>query len=389
MAAAPSSPNDFLLISNVADEPLAIEMGHCLGQAVDIADVISLHVYANTEFCPRYLTDEAGPQTIGASLTGKTVVIVSAATNHTRGSLAMRTMILARAAKDNGAAKVVLVEPDLYFSAQDRGPQRGPDNPDRPESDLRKFDGQAFTAKLYAELLKAAGVDCVVTVHNHSAHVEREFRRIVGEFYNLIPDEVYAQYIRRSDMLETGGDGERLVLCAPDAGALPFVEKVRDSLGLAKAEQIVMDKVRTGERAVEMTPRGGAEVLARIEGKDVIVLDDMVRTGGTIVKCCNVLRSGGPRRICFGVTHFYASLEGRQNLNAPVLDEILTLNTIPSILNRDAQGRLRKKMVVLKIEKWIARFLHDYLGRPGTFEGELYTPDMSSKNPRWRAMTPG
>jgi ribose-phosphate pyrophosphokinase len=89
----------------------------------------------------------------------------------------------------------------------------------------------------------------------------------------------------------------------------------------------------------------------------------MVRTGSTIMECCSCLRSGRPRKICFGVTHFDASLEGRENLIGRDLDEILTLNIIPSILNRDTQGRLRKKMVVLKIEKWIARFFLRYLGR--------------------------
>ncbi|PON19695.1 hypothetical protein C2W62_01245 [Candidatus Entotheonella serta] len=117
----------------------------------------------------------------------------------------------------------------------------------------------------------------------------------------------------------------------------------------------------------------------------MIVLDDMVRTGGTIVECCNMLREGKPRRVCFGVSHFYSSDEGRENLSAQAIDEILTLNTIPSILNRDSQGRLRKKMVVLKVEKWIARFLLTYMNKDASrFDRDFYAVDMSSKNPRWR-----
>jgi ribose-phosphate pyrophosphokinase len=79
------------------------------------------------------------------------------------------------------------------------------------------------------------------------------------------------------------------------------------------------------------------------------------------------------------------SITIRENLNSPHIDEILTLNTIPSILNRDSQGRLRKKLVVLKIERWIARFLLGYLGRgDSVVERDFYSVDMSSKNPRWR-----
>ena len=107
-----------------------------------------------------------------------------------------------------------------------------------------------------------------------------------------------------------------------------------------------------------------------------IVLDDMVRTGGTIVECCRLLRQGNPRRLCFVVTHSLSSAEARENLNSKCIDEILTSNTIPSVLNRDSQGRLRKKMVVLKIEKWISRFLLNYVGKSTLkFQRDFYSVD--------------
>ena len=67
------------------------------------------------------------------------------------------------------------------------------------------------------------------------------------------------------------------------------------------------------------------------------------------------------------------------------VDEILTLNSIPTILNRDVQGRLRKKLVVLKIEKWLALKLCEILGTCAIDASKsLYQIDMSSKNKRWR-----
>lgn len=380
------NPGDTLIISNVSDDPFAIDLAHMCGQQGEIADLISLKVYANTEFCPRYISDEGDMEHIGRSLEGKTVVICSAATSNSRGSLAMRTMMLARGAKDNGAKRVILVEPDLFFSAQDRGPHRAEGDEGRPLEDLKKFDGQPFTASLYADLLKLSGVDAVVTVHNHSSKVQHLFGKAFGgAFFNLIPEEVYAHYLKYSDMVVSGRDGDNLVLCAPDMGALPFVRCVLESLGLPNAAIIVMEKSRTGERQVRMAVSDQSEVtLEQLEGKDVIILDDMVRTGSTVVECARLLREGNPRKVVFGVTHFYSSPEGRENLNSPALDEILSLNTIPSILNRDSQGRLRKKMVVLKIEKWIARFLLDYLGKEhAKFDRDFYSVDMSSKNPRW------
>jgi ribose-phosphate pyrophosphokinase len=109
----------------------------------------------------------------------------------------------------------------------------------------------------------------------------------------------------------------------------------------------------------------------------------MVRTGSTVVKTCQLLRKHAPGRLVFAVTHFYASEEGRQKMASTAIDEILTLNTLPAILNRDEQGRLRRKLVVLKIEGWIAQKLCRILGIHGRDSASRYQIDMSSKNPRF------
>lgn len=89
----------------------------------------------------------------------------------------------------------------------------------------------------------------------------------------------------------------------------------------------------------------------------------------------------------FCVTHFYSSPEVRETLNTPALDEIVATNTLPSILNRDMQGRLRRKLTVLKLEKWISRYILNFLdlSNEHMIDGD-YTVDMSTKNPRWVPM---
>lgn len=377
-----------VVTGNYSDNPLAIDVASHLGIREDISDIVSLKTFANSEFCPRFISDESDLENVGNRLKGKTVLVCSASTqSRERNNLAMRNLILARAAKDNGAGRVVLVEPDLFFSAQDRGPHRmGELESERDISDLKKFDGQPFTALLYAQLLKTAGVDSVITVHNHSVKVQRLFREVFkGQFYNLIPNDVYAHYIRTSDFLQTGKDGDNLVLVAPDKGATPFTNMVWESLGMPNCKRVVIDKERSGEREVRMTLSPLSEVgLDYLEGKDVLILDDMVRTGSTIVKCCEHLKSARPNRVCFGVTHFYTSSEAREKLNSPVIDEIMTTSTLPDIMNRDCQGRLRRKMVVLKLGKWMSRFVLQLLELDdGRFEKSFYSIDMSSKNPRW------
>jgi len=380
--------DSLLIIGNAAENPFVEDVCHHIGQDVNYSDLVSLKSFLNGEFCPRFIGDEEDLNRIGNQLKGKKVCILSTTrADLSRNELAMRTFLIARAAKENGAEKVILFEPDLFYSAQDRGPRRehGYDGEARSLEDLKKFDGQAFSSRLYAELLKQAGVDQVLTVHNHSASVERLFTETFsGAFRNLIPSTLYGNFIKDSDIV----DHENLVVCAPDGGAMDFARKVALAVPDAAVPVLQMCKHRTGEREVEIAVAENSEVsLDSIDGKDVVVVDDMVRTGKTIVECCRVLRTARPRRVVFLVTHFYSAQEGRFNMSDPAIDEIVTTSTIPGILNRDEQGRLRRKLVVLRLERWIAHSIRQTL-RTDTppLDRPFYAVDMSSKNPRWKGL---
>ena len=385
----PTAPEEVIIVGNSSDDPFAIDVAYTVGQAEDIADLISMKTFANTEFCPRFISDEGDFSAIGSQLEGKTVVIVSTSSRVvSRQNLAMRTLFIARSAKENGAAQVMLVEPDLYYSAQDRGPgvDHGITHFERDDQDRKKFDGQPFTARLYAQMLKLAGVDRVLTVHNHSYSVQAIFGEVFdGNFHNLIPYDIYCDYLHNSNIVDCSDGGSRLALCAPDKGARDFVKEMFVQLNLPNAKCVLLDKERMGERKVEIKLHAESEAtFEEIGGRDLVLFDDMVRTGSTVVKSCQFLRQGHTGRTIFAVSHFYASDEGREKMAHRSIDEILTLNTMPTVLNRDVQGRLRRKMVVLKIEKWLARNLSEILGLPVREDSALYQIDMSSKNPRFR-----
>ncbi|MEM9161296.1 MAG: phosphoribosyltransferase, partial [Verrucomicrobiota bacterium] len=201
-----------------------------------------------------------------------------------------------------------------------------------------------------------------------------------------IPYDIYTHYFLNSNIVDYGSEGEGLALCAPDKGARDFVKEMFARLGLTKAKFVLLDKIRSGERKVEIALHSESEsTFEDIDGHDIIVFDDMVRTGSTIVKSCQFLKQINPGKTVFAVSHFYASEEGRTKMANTAIDEILTLNTIPTILNRDVQGRLRKKMVVLKIEKWLAQNVCRILDVPfPEYDNSLYAIDMSSKNARWK-----
>ena len=375
-----------IIVGSVADNPFVADIAQHMGQSTHYSDLISLKSFLNSEFCPRFIVDEQNWEQIGNKLKDRTVLIVSTTqTMHHRDDLAMRNFLIARAAKDNGADRVILLEPDLFYSAQDRGPrpEHGFVDFDRSDKDYKKFDGQPFSSRLYADLLKESGVDEVITIHNHSNSVKRLFvERFSGHFHNLQPSDVFANYIQESDIV----DASKLVLCAPDKGAAPFVREVKGHFEDDSVPTIILEKERTGEREIRMDINPESQLgFEDVKGKHVVVIDDMVRTGGTIIQACSKLRESGAERIVFVVTHFYSSQEGRIKLNNPVIDEIVTTSSIPQILNRDMQGRLRHKMVVLRIARWISNYIHmmmepdsEPLKRP------YYIEDMSSKNPRWK-----
>lgn len=389
--------NDLMIVSNWSDASFALDTAHHVGQEPQVADVISLKTFANTEFCPRFINDAGDLERIGSHLKGKRVYLISTSSpQHTRSELAMRNLLIARAAKENGAARVVLVEPDLFFSAQDRGPH-STDHPQMtgPES-YKKFDGQPASAQLYAQMLRGAGVDQVVAVHNHKPEVlSGIYNDVFGTnggsppFLNLDIAYLVAHYILQ--VARPQGLGENVGLVAPDQGAEEFVRGVRRFTGLREAEVVVLEKQRHGQRNVEMTLPANAH---RLKDREVFILDDMVRTGGTIATAASLLHENEdtrPRRIYFYCTHTYISPEARENLHAGALTEFATTNTLPNVLNRDDQGRLRQKIVVLKIEAFLAdAILHCLEGREDPAEryhprrlqqaGSYYQLDFSSRN---------
>ena len=291
-------------------------------------------------------------------------------------------MILARAAKDNGAERVILVEPDLFYSAQDRGPRlmHGQTRYKRSHADLYKFNGQAFSAQLYAQLLKTSGVDEVVTIHNHSYSCGYEYKKIFGpdNFTNLSPHSLYHHFLCFSGIV----DPYNTILVAPDKGASEFTK-----LTAEHAEPflpiILYEKTRTDESTVSLRFSDKSQLSSgQIRGKDVVILDDMVRTGSTLLDCYNMLYKHSPRNIICIITHFYSSEEVKRNLSKAHFDQIVTTNTLPTILNRDKQGRLRKRITVLKINKWIAHYLQHRLHLHRKSEEPFYIEDVSDKNPR-------
>ena len=153
---------------------------------------------------------------------------------------------------------------------------------------------------------------------------------------------------------------------------------MREFTGLHNSVLVTFKKTRMGQRDVKVDLSEDVELL---KGKDVFILDDIVRTGGTIAANINAIsesKSCRPANIFFYSTHSTISPEARENLNSPHLNQFITSNTIPSVLNRDIQGRLRKKIVVLEESKYPDEI---YGINSVTQSDDFYEVDLSTKNP--------
>ena len=105
-----------VVIGNTSDSPFAIDIAHYFDQAVDISDIIALKDFQNTEFCPRFISDENDLDSVGTYLRDKKVIVASTSCSEGRNAMAMINMIIDRAAKDNGAEEAILLEPELCYS---------------------------------------------------------------------------------------------------------------------------------------------------------------------------------------------------------------------------------------------------------------------------------
>ncbi|MFC1587333.1 ribose-phosphate diphosphokinase [Planctomycetota bacterium] len=176
----------------------------------------------------------------------------------------------------------------------------------------RKDEGRVpITAKLVANMLTIAGVDRVVSMDLHAAQIQGFFDIPVDHLYG---SPVIAQHYRDQDM-------RNLVVVAPDVGSL---KRARAYSRIFDGDLAIIDKERINENDVR-----ASEIIGNVAGKNVIITDDMIATGGTIVEAVEIVKAAGAGSVCVSATHgIFAGncIERFRNLN---IKEIVVTDTIP------------------------------------------------------------
>ncbi|MCX5862714.1 MAG: ribose-phosphate pyrophosphokinase [Desulfomonile sp.] len=209
----------------------------------------------------------------------------------------MELLVMIDALKRASASRVTAVMPYYGYARQDR-----------------KVASRApITAKLIADIITAAGADRVLTIDLHAGQIQG--------FFDIPVDHLYAGPIMAEAMKTELTTGECTVV-SPDAGG---VERARAFAKRLGSNLAIIDKRRTKPNESEVL-----HVIGDVSDRDVLLLDDMVDTAGTLVKATNALKVAGARNIYACCTHPVLSGEAVKRINESPINKLYVTNTIPT-----------------------------------------------------------
>jgi len=273
-----------------------------------------LTVFSDGEFQPQFTE----------SVRGSAVFIVQS-TNPPADNL-FELLLMIDAARRASAYKVVAVIPYFGWARQDRK--------DRPRVSI--------ASKLVANMLTAAGCDRVMTCELHAAQIQGFFDIPVD---HLWASSIFIPYIKAMNL-------ENLSIASPDMGG---AKKANVYARHLNAPLIICHKDRSKANVV-----GSMTAIGEIEGRNVVIVDDMVDTAGTITKCAEVLMERGALSVRAVCTHPILSGKAYDRINASPIQEFLVADTVP--LKKDADS---SKFTVLSMTGLFADVIdHIYHNEP-------------------------
>jgi ribose-phosphate pyrophosphokinase len=207
----------------------------------------------------------------------------------------MELMLMVDAAKRASASQVTVVVPYYGYARQDRK--------DKPRV--------AIGAKVVADAIQSAGADRLMTCDLHAGQIQGFFDIPVD---HLDGSAIFVPYIKNLQL-------ENLIFASPDVGGLVRARTFAKRFG---TELVVCDKHRA--RANEVA---SMQVIGNVEGMDVILVDDMVDTAGTITLAANLIKERGAKSVRAIATHAVLSGPAYERLESSVLEELVVSNTIP------------------------------------------------------------
>jgi len=242
-----------------------------------------------------------GESKIKMGRAGKRCVIVQS-THPPVDTHLMQAMMMARKCANDGASNVSAVIPYLAYARQDRA----------------FLDGEAVSIALVAKLLAAAGVDHVVTVDIHSKLAMSHFASI----QNISSIPLLADYAAAKMKLHSP------IVVSPDAGGADRAKEFAQHL---KTDMVALKKSRdrtSGEVTVD------ERLDANVSGRDAILVDDMISSGGSIVKAAEVLHKKGAGKVYAMCAHALLIGDASKKIKAAGVQDVIATNSVPGEYSR-------------------------------------------------------
>ncbi len=270
-----------MLFSGTANEALSLEVAKYLEMPLSPVTV------------KRFSDGEISVQ-IAESVRGKDVYIIQPTCAPANANL-MELLIMVDALKRSSAKSITAVVPYYGYARQDR--KAAPRVP--------------ISAKLVANLMETAGITRMVTVDLHASQIQGFFDIPVDNLYGAI---LFMDYIKAKNFPNP-------IIASPDVGGVARARYFAKELGL---DMVIIDKRREKANVAEVM-----NVIGEVEGKDVILIDDMIDTAGTMMKGASALKKLGAASVMACCTHPVLSGPAYERIEAGELDELVVANTIP------------------------------------------------------------
>lgn len=298
-----------MLFSGRAYPELAEEVARLMDQELVPTRAIA---YANSEIYVRFQE----------SVRGSDAFVIQSHTAPVNEWL-MEQLIMVDALKRASAKRITVVAPFYPYARQDK----------------KHLGREPISARLVADLFKAAGADRIMSVDLHAAQIQGFFDGPVDHLWGL---PVLAEYVK-----EKYGD-ENLAVVSPDAGRVRLADMWTDKLGAPLA---IIHKRRNPNKANTVDVH---EVVGEVEGRTCLLVDDMIDTAGTIVQAAEALKQRGAKRVIAAATHPIFSGPAVERLNGSGMEEIIVTNTLPT----DAHHGI-KNLTVLSIAPLLAQAIRE------------------------------
>ena len=289
----------------------------------ELARRIASHLHLSLGKCTvQTFSDGEVSVEIEETVRGREVFIIQPTSQPSNDHI-MELMVMIDALRRASAERVTAIVPYFGYSRQDRRPRsvRVP-----------------ITAKVVANMLESVGLDRILTVDLHADQIQG--------FFNIPVDNVYASPILLGDVWRQRHDN--LLVVSPDVGGVVRARALAKRLG--DADLAIIDKRRPKANVSQVM-----NIIGDVEGKNCVLVDDLVDTAGTLCKAAAALKEHGAVSVSAYCTHAVLSGPAIDNITNSELDELVVTDTIALTEKAKACSKIRQLSIATMLAETIRR----------------------------------